>query len=76
MRLTLARTCRLSRALSTFRARQFADGGVDQVEGLAGFERDLDLPALAVGEVLVASTRSTIKPDPADVRTHGADEDE
>ena len=31
-------------------ARQFADGRVEHVEGLAGFERDLDLPPLAAAQ--------------------------
>jgi len=33
-----------------FRARQFANGRFDDVECLAGLERDFDLPPLAIGK--------------------------
>ncbi len=40
----------VARALHLFDAGQFADRRVQQVEGFAGFQRDLDQPALAIAE--------------------------
>ncbi len=40
-------------ALDVLRARQFADGGIEQVEGLACLERNLDLAALAVAQAFL-----------------------
>src|SRR5690606_9188041 len=40
----------VARAAHVVHAGQFADRGVEQVEGLAGFQRDLDLALVAIGE--------------------------
>jgi hypothetical protein len=61
-------------ALDFFRTRQFANGGVDQVEGFAGLQRNLDLPALAVGQRAGIDV-SGDQTDAADMR-HRAGDDE
>jgi hypothetical protein len=67
----LARTCRLSRAAGRKRARQFADRRIEQVEGFTGFERNLDLAALAIAERFAVRTRN--QADPAQMRDRARD---
>ena len=60
-------------ALDFFDARQLADRGIQQVERFAGFERDLDLSALAVAERVGIDVAGD-QPHPLEVRERAGDD--
>ena len=62
----------VARALDLGDARQFADRRVEQVERLAGLQRNLHLPALAVGERGLVDAPGD-QPHPAQVRQRAGD---